>query len=156
MCGIAGFTTDSGPRAVRRPEAAGRIASMTAALEHRGPDAQRAVVLDGVALGHTRLSIVDPAGGDQPMRSAGTGVCLVETGRGREAYTTLLDVVVRGFEAPELLPRALYYLGAAAPLFADEVEKQGGKGQFLREEGKKWWLDLKERYPGSAWAEKVK
>ena len=53
---------------------------MTAALAHRGPDAQRAVVLDGVALGHTRLSIVDPAGGDQPMRSAGSGVSVVFNG----------------------------------------------------------------------------
>lgn len=88
--------------------------------------------------------------------SAGIGVCLAETKKGREAYEALLDVVVRGYEYPELMPRALYYLGVAAPLFADEVDKAGGKGQILREEGGKWWLDLKERFPASPWSEKAK
>jgi asparagine synthase (glutamine-hydrolysing) len=53
---------------------------MTGALAHRGPDAQDGVLLDGVALGHTRLSIVDLEGGQQPMRDPCTGTCVVLNG----------------------------------------------------------------------------
>jgi len=47
------------------------ITRMTAALSHRGPDAQGVWTEAGIALGHRRLSIVDlSSAGDQPMRSA--------------------------------------------------------------------------------------
>ena len=77
MCGIAGFTTSHRePRDVVEP----KLRAMTAALFHRGPDAQRAVVLDGVALGHTRLSIVDLATGHQPMHAPERGLTVVFNG----------------------------------------------------------------------------
>jgi asparagine synthase (glutamine-hydrolysing) len=53
---------------------------VAASLKHRGPDAQTALLLDGMALGHARLSIVDPVGGAQPMRDPATGVALVFNG----------------------------------------------------------------------------
>ncbi|MDB5330387.1 MAG: asparagine synthase [Phycisphaerales bacterium] len=62
MCGIAVILPGS---AVEVPPFA--IARMTAALAHRGPDAQAVVRLPGCHLGHTRLSIIDLAGGGQPM-----------------------------------------------------------------------------------------
>lgn len=65
MCGIA-VILEGG--AVGTPEFA--IDRMTAALRHRGPDAQACVRLAGCQLGHTRLSIIDPAGGAQPMADA--------------------------------------------------------------------------------------
>jgi asparagine synthase (glutamine-hydrolysing) len=40
---------------------------MTAALGHRGPDAQGLHLDHGGGLGHTRLSIIDLSGGQQPM-----------------------------------------------------------------------------------------
>jgi asparagine synthase (glutamine-hydrolysing) len=48
----------------------GIVESMTAALVHRGPDADGTWTEDGIALGHRRLSILDlsPAGA-QPMQS---------------------------------------------------------------------------------------
>lgn len=61
MCGIAGIIFEEAI-----PEAA--IVQMVAALQHRGPDAQSHVTLPGCHLGHTRLSIIDLAGGAQPMR----------------------------------------------------------------------------------------
>lgn len=81
MCGIAGFTVPMGlgPQ-VRRDRYEARARAMTASLFHRGPDAQRAVLLDGVVLGQTRLSIVDLAGGHQPMKDAATGVTVVFNG----------------------------------------------------------------------------
>ena len=62
MCGIAvilpGGAVDAPPFAIER---------MVAALHHRGPDEQVCVRLGGCHLGHTRLSVIDPANGRQPM-----------------------------------------------------------------------------------------
>ncbi len=81
MCGVAGFTTPRGLAPEQRRERYdGRLRRMTASLWHRGPDAQRGVLLDGAALGHTRLAIVDLEGGAQPMRDPRTGVTLVFNG----------------------------------------------------------------------------
>jgi asparagine synthase (glutamine-hydrolysing) len=66
MCGIAGFL---GPYDLARLEA------MTTAIAHRGPDDSGHVMLETgqaggyVGLGHRRLSIIDLAGGHQPMWS---------------------------------------------------------------------------------------
>src|SRR6185369_12856585 len=63
MCGISGMFSARG----RVP--ADRLEKSTHALRHRGPDNQRHwVSSDGrVGLGHARLSIIDLAGGDQPI-----------------------------------------------------------------------------------------
>ena len=65
MCGIAvilpGSELTVPPFAIDR---------MTAALRHRGPDAQNVVRLPECHLGHTRLSIIDPENGAQPMTDA--------------------------------------------------------------------------------------
>ena len=63
MCGIAGFygypNWELSPRRV--------LERMLAAIRHRGPD-DWGIHLDGpVGLGHVRLSIIDLAGGRQPM-----------------------------------------------------------------------------------------
>lgn len=65
MCGISGMVATA---ALPRDAAAPVIRSMTCALAHRGPD-NTAVWMEGpVALGHTRLSIIDlSSGGNQPM-----------------------------------------------------------------------------------------
>jgi asparagine synthase (glutamine-hydrolysing) len=64
MCGIALIYHNTG----RSPERE-RIERMTHALNHRGPDGRGTAVRGPAALGHTRLSIVDIAGGAQPMFS---------------------------------------------------------------------------------------
>lgn len=61
MCGIAGFFGEGTRETVER---------MTRALTHRGPDAEGFFLEGPVALGHRRLSIVDLAGGSQPMTTA--------------------------------------------------------------------------------------
>ena len=81
MCGIAGFTMPRVPASSDQQGVAGaRLRQMTASLHHRGPDAQRGILLDGIALGSTRLAIVDLAGGSQPMRDPQTGVTIVFNG----------------------------------------------------------------------------
>src|SRR6476619_1116021 len=62
MCGIAGTLAFAGGAASRQ-----NAERMIRTLGHRGPD-DSSLLIDGeVALGHTRLSIVDLAGGLQPM-----------------------------------------------------------------------------------------
>jgi asparagine synthase (glutamine-hydrolysing) len=80
MCGIAGFTIPPGAPASERGFHADRLRRMTASLRHRGPDGQRAILLDGIALGHARLAIVDLVGGAQPMRDPASGVTVVFNG----------------------------------------------------------------------------
>jgi asparagine synthase (glutamine-hydrolysing) len=66
MCGIAGLFYPGSPKPVD-PK---RVGAMTDALAHRGPDGSGVWTAPGVGLGHRRLSIIDLATGDQPMRSA--------------------------------------------------------------------------------------
>lgn len=61
MCGIAAIVSHSSeifPGIIQR---------MTESVSHRGPDAHGCVGLPGCHLGHRRLSVIDLAGGSQPM-----------------------------------------------------------------------------------------
>jgi len=69
VCGIAGFLNLDSSRFEGLPA----LERMTAAIAHRGPDDSGFYSRPGVFIGHRRLSIVDVAGGIQPMTS--------ETGR---------------------------------------------------------------------------
>ncbi|WP_284010533.1 asparagine synthase (glutamine-hydrolyzing) [Haloarcula pelagica] len=53
---------------------------MSEALEHRGPDEEGVFREGPVGLAHRRLSIVDPAGGTQPMANEGGDVIVVFNG----------------------------------------------------------------------------
>jgi len=75
MCGIALIYHSGG----RTPEFS-RIKRMTDSLFHRGPDDQGTEVRGAVALGHTRLSIVDVTGGKQPMITADDRYTIVFNG----------------------------------------------------------------------------
>ncbi|HWT23634.1 MAG TPA: hypothetical protein VN213_09020, partial [Solirubrobacteraceae bacterium] len=75
MCGIAGIAShDRGGV----DEAA--LRAMSAALVHRGPDDDGLAVMDGCALAARRLSIIDLAGGHQPLAGCGGCVTVVQNG----------------------------------------------------------------------------
>jgi asparagine synthase (glutamine-hydrolysing) len=74
MCGIGALLDPAGSA----PADVGR--RMTAALAHRGPDGQAVLELGAATLAHTRLAIVDVAGGDQPLRSEDGAVALIANG----------------------------------------------------------------------------
>ncbi|WP_428393071.1 asparagine synthase (glutamine-hydrolyzing) [Lichenicoccus sp.] len=63
MCGIAGIAF--APDAARADPAV--LSALAAALAHRGPDGVGHTLVGRVALVHTRLAIIDIAGGDQPL-----------------------------------------------------------------------------------------
>ncbi len=65
MCGIVGFVNNS-ERAADR----GVLEAMNGAIVHRGPDDDGFYVHDNVGLAMRRLSIIDLAGGKQPMHNA--------------------------------------------------------------------------------------
>ncbi len=53
------------------------LKKMTDCIAYRGPDGEGSYVKDNLALGHRRLSIIDPAAGHQPMFNAdGTKACV--------------------------------------------------------------------------------
>ncbi len=64
MCGICGVLNSD-----TRPADRGLITNMVAAIRHRGPDDCGVFIDCTVGLGHARLSIIDVAGGHQPMTS---------------------------------------------------------------------------------------
>ena len=81
--GIAGFTAPG-------PDARHILNAMTGALRHRGPDARDTFVDPGIALGHTRLAIIDLAGGAQPRVDDRTRDALVFNGE-IYGYRSLAD-----------------------------------------------------------------
>ncbi|AAU93268.1 asparagine synthetase, glutamine-hydrolyzing [Methylococcus capsulatus str. Bath] len=74
MCGIAGLFNCNLPADELRLDQA------VAKLTHRGPD-DRGIFLDGrFGMGHTRLSIIDLAGGHQPLFSEDRRLALIANG----------------------------------------------------------------------------
>ena len=76
MCGIAGVVGE-----ILSPEArAIRVRQMNASIAHRGPDDEGLGEFGDVCLGMRRLSIIDVAGGHQPMPNEDHSVNLVLNG----------------------------------------------------------------------------
>ena len=69
MCGIGLLLNGDDDHAVAAP-------AMVRALRHRGPDGEAIRSIGPATLVHTRLAIIDPAGGDQPLTSE-DGMCTV-------------------------------------------------------------------------------
>lgn len=74
MCGFTAFIGEDG---ARRVEQARQLAER---LRHRGPDEGGAVATGRAALAHRRLSIIDVAGGRQPIASEDESIKLVCNG----------------------------------------------------------------------------
>jgi asparagine synthase (glutamine-hydrolysing) len=75
MCGIAGLVSVGAG-----PQSSAVLERMTSAIHHRGPD-DSGHYSDGVAwLGHRRLSIIDLAGGHQPMANEDSSVWIAYNG----------------------------------------------------------------------------
>ncbi len=74
MCGICGV---AGGDPSESQELVGRMCD---AMVHRGPDDEGGVQLDGVTLGSRRLSIIDIAGGHQPIHNEDSTVWVIQNG----------------------------------------------------------------------------
>lgn len=98
MCGIAGFVDqrsardDGGP-----PELAATLDRMCRVIAHRGPDDQGVLLTrDGAALGMRRLSIIDLAGGHQPLSGCNAATTIVFNGEVYNFLELRRDLEARG------------------------------------------------------------
>jgi asparagine synthase (glutamine-hydrolysing) len=76
MCGIVGIVH----RDAERPVAPEAIRMMSDTIQHRGPDDAGAFVAGSVGLGMRRLSIIDVAGGHQPITNEDGSLVIVFNG----------------------------------------------------------------------------
>ena len=76
MCGIAGIVNTAFGRRIE----SATIQRMCRAILHRGPDDEGIFVKDGAGFGMRRLSIIDLAGGHQPVFNEDRSVCVVFNG----------------------------------------------------------------------------
>lgn len=87
MCGICGYVGLEDPDLIR---------SMTRSLAHRGPDGEGFLEDGDAALGHRRLSIIDLAGGAQPMENEDGSLSIVFNGEIYNYRELRKDLLARG------------------------------------------------------------
>src|SRR5215831_14457731 len=76
MCGICGiFETEQGKMVQRA-----KLKSMADTISHRGPDDEGFYTCGGAGLAHRRLSIIDLAGGHQPVANEDETIWIVFNG----------------------------------------------------------------------------
>jgi asparagine synthase (glutamine-hydrolysing) len=92
MCGIAGAVDLNG----RREFSAARLLAMTGAIAHRGPDDEQFHIEPGLAMGARRLSIVDLAGGRQPISNEDGSIWVTQNGELFEYPELQADLQNRG------------------------------------------------------------
>ncbi len=93
MCGITGFVNADG-RAADRPV----LERMNGAIVHRGPDDDGYYLHENVGLAMRRLSIIDVAGGKQPIRNADGTKWLIFNGEIYNYQTLRVDLEKRGHQ----------------------------------------------------------
>jgi asparagine synthase (glutamine-hydrolysing) len=113
MCGIAAIAARDGAA----PIPLDRLAPMVASLVHRGPDEDGLVALPGAALGMRRLSIVDVAGGHQPLGNEDGSIQAVANGEIYNFQALRRDLEARGHvfrthTDVEVIPHAYEEYGA--------------------------------------------
>lgn len=133
MCGIAGIFHFAGEKDLA-PEI---IMKMTSSLHHRGPDESGIYLDDHIGLGHTRLSIIDLAGGTQPIHNEDQTLWIIYNGevfnypelkdhllkKGHRFYTTTdTEVILHLFE--EQGPACLQRLNGQFAIAIWNSEKQ--------------------------------
>src|SRR5947209_4920127 len=78
MCGIAGFVSLDEHADARAARAV--LERMCGVIEHRGPDDEGTLVEGAAAIGMRRLSIIDLAGGHQPLSGCDPAISVVFNG----------------------------------------------------------------------------
>jgi asparagine synthase (glutamine-hydrolysing) len=93
MCGIAGIIA---PSLLHEPQIAA-LRRMNRALSHRGPDDEGYFIGPRIGLAMRRLSIIDLAGGHQPIRDAGEKLAVVCNGEIYNYLELKAELVQEGY-----------------------------------------------------------
>ncbi|MBC7278368.1 asparagine synthase (glutamine-hydrolyzing) [Nocardioides sp.] len=139
MCGICGVLSSTevpDPALIRR---------MLGALTHRGPDGSGYYRDERVALGHTRLAIVDTVGGTQPMSSRS---CRSSAGH-EQVWVTFNGEIYNHVElAAQLRSRGHVFDTRSDTEVIVHAWEEWGPGSFERFNGQ-WALAIWDRRTGS-------
>ena len=92
MCGICGIICPEGGAPVDEAT----IREMCAVIEHRGPDDEGVYLHGASGMGHRRLSIIDLAGGHQPMSNEDESLWVVYNGEIYNHLELRADLAKRG------------------------------------------------------------
>src|SRR2546421_6564112 len=95
MCGICGIVAIDGGLS---PALAAAVPSMMGALLHRGPDNEGLFEDGWAALGHRRLSIIDRAGGAQPLSNEDGSCWIVFNGEIYNHHDLRQELLARGHQ----------------------------------------------------------
>jgi asparagine synthase (glutamine-hydrolysing) len=103
MCGIAGFADSTGGGADRQSPARleaefSLVHRMCEVIRHRGPDDEGIHVEAGLGIGMRRLSIIDLAGGHQPMHNETRTIWIVFNGEIYNYRELRRDLETRGHQ----------------------------------------------------------
>lgn len=149
MCGIiGGFDRD------RRPFGTEFAETACGAIRHRGPDDQGCFEASGMLIGNRRLSILDLAGGHQPMFSDDGRIAVVQNGEiynflelraGLDCRTTCdTEVILRLYErhGPSFVERlvgmfAIAILDARARRLLLYRDRTGEKPLYYHDDGRR-------------------
>ena len=141
MCGIVGFTNYDGN--MRKEEAKRVLTNMNSTLKRRGPDENNIYVKDDICIGHSRLIVIDPEGGKQPMICKYLGNTYVITYNGQIYNTKELRKTLEqsgftfeGHSDTEVLLKAFIYYGYNVVnhlngIFAFAIWNEGKRELFL-------------------------
>src|SRR5215470_11138238 len=89
MCGICGYAGfERNERLLRR---------MTNVMAHRGPDDEGFFLGDDIGLGMRRLSIIDIAGGQQPIMNEDGSLCIIFNGEIYNYRSLAVQLRQRGY-----------------------------------------------------------
>jgi asparagine synthase (glutamine-hydrolysing) len=94
MCGIVGFTLGAGGKGFLSPRGLGPLMD---AMAFRGPDGEGVFIDDQIAMGMRRLSIIDLAGGWQPLYSRDERVVAFQNGEIYNHQTLRSELEGRGY-----------------------------------------------------------
>jgi asparagine synthase (glutamine-hydrolysing) len=91
MCGISGVLNFD-----HKPVSLGILEDMIETLVHRGPDASGVFVQNELGLAHSRLSIIDLAGGQQPMHTEDRSLSITFNGEIFNYVELRSDLIQKG------------------------------------------------------------
>ena len=133
MCGITGFLHLDR----QRPVDLGILQRMARALTHRGPDSDGFFVENGAGLGFQRLSIIDLAGGNQPLFNEDRSLVLLCNGEIFNYRELRARLEARGhrFATASDVEVILHLYEDVGPAFLDQLNGQFAIALYDRRSG---------------------